>query len=109
VCGKHFSYASRCQQVQSGLLASDMVVRYSVTEKTARCFMLKVQEAMFSSGNNPMDGTLHVAGFILVGKEKGKIGRSYDGKKKRALTAIQLTEDGEVKRIYAMKINDFSA
>jgi hypothetical protein len=109
VCGKHFSYASRCQQVQSGLLAGAMVVRYGVTEKTARCFMLKVQEAMFSSENNPMDGALHVTGFILVGKEKGKIGRSYDGKKKRAITAIQLTEDKKVKRIYAMKINDFSA
>ena len=91
------------------LLASDMFVGFVVTEKTARCFILKVQEAMFYSVSNPMDGTLHVAGFILVGKEKGKIGRSYDGKKMRAITAIQPTEDGEVKRIYVVKINDFSA
>lgn len=30
-------------------------------------------------------------------------------KKKKALTAIQLTDDGKVKRMYAMKIDDFSA
>ena len=91
------------------LLASDMVVGFGFTEKTARCFILKVQEAMFSSGNNLMDGTLHVAGFILVEKEKGKIGRSYDRKKKTVITATKLTEGGDVKRIYAVKINDFSA
>jgi hypothetical protein len=64
---------------------------------------------MFSSRNSPMDSMLHVAVFILVRKDKGKIGRSYDGKKKRVITAIQITEDGEAKRIYAMKINDFFA
>jgi hypothetical protein len=43
------------------------------------------------------------------GKENGKVGRSYDTKKKKAITAVQLTEDGKVKRMYAMKIDDFSA
>lgn len=91
------------------LSASYMGVRYGVTEKTARLFMLKVREAMASSGNNPMDGNVHVDEFVLGGKEEGKTGRSYDAKKKKAVTAVQLTEDGKVKRMYAMKINDFSA
>jgi hypothetical protein len=91
------------------LSASYMGVRYGVTEKTARLFMLKVREAMGSSGNNPMDGEVHVDEFVLDGRDQGKTGRSYDGKKKKAVTAIQLTEDGKVKRMYAMKINDFSA
>jgi hypothetical protein len=86
-----------------------MGVRYGVTEKTARLFMLKVREAMGSSGNNPMDGDVHVDEFVLGGRDHGKTGRSYDGKKKKAVTAVQLTEDGKVKRMYAMKINDFSA
>ncbi|TLP70116.1 IS1595 family transposase [Maribacter sp. ACAM166] len=93
-----------------GLSAMYMGVRYGVTEKTARLFMLKVREAMASSsGNNPMDGDVHVDEFVLGGREAGKIGRSYDGKKKKAVTAIQLTKDGKVRRMYAMKIEDFSA
>ena len=92
-----------------GLSASYMGVRYGVTEKTARLFMLKVREAMASSGNSPMDGDVHVDEFVLGGREEGKAGRSYDSKKKKAVTAVQLTKDGKVKRMYAIKINDFSA
>jgi len=91
------------------LSASYMGVRYGVTEKTARLFMLKVREAMASSGKNPMDGDVHVDEFVLGGQEIGKTGRSYDSKKKKAVTAIQLTKKGKVKRMYAMKIDDFSA
>lgn len=91
------------------LSASYMGVRYGVTEKTARLFMLKVREAMSPSGDNPMDGNVHVDEFVLGGREQGKIGRSYSGKKKKAITAVQLTEDGKVKRMYAMRIEDFSA
>lgn len=91
------------------LSASYMGVRYGVTEKTARLFMLKVREAMESSRNHPMDGTVHVDEFVIGGVEKGKVGRSYDAKKKKAVTAVQLTEDGKVRRMYAMRIEDFSA
>ncbi len=91
------------------LSASYMSVRYGVTEKTARLFMHKVREAMASSGNNPMYGEVHVDEFVLGGKDEGKTGRSYDSKKKKAVTAVQLTQDGKVKRMYAMKIDDFSA
>jgi len=91
------------------LSASYMGVRYGVTEKTARLFMLKIREAMSSSGNNPMSGNVHVDEFVLGGQEQGKIGRSYKGKKKKAITAVELTKEGKVKRMYAMRIEDFSA
>ncbi len=65
------------------LSASYVGTRYGVTEKIARLFMLKVREAMESSGNNPMDGTVHVDEFVLGGVEQGKIGRSYNAKKKK--------------------------
>ncbi|GAA0751612.1 hypothetical protein GCM10009433_01830 [Psychroflexus lacisalsi] len=71
--------------------------------------MHKVREAMESSGNNPMDGIVHVDEFVLGGREKGKIGRSYETKKKKAITAVELTKEGKVKRMYAMHIKDFSA
>ena len=56
-----------------------------------------------------MDGNVHVDEFVLGGREQGKVGRSYNSKKKKAVTAVQLTEDGKIKRMYAMKIEDFSA
>jgi len=56
-----------------------------------------------------MDGTVHVDEFVLGGVEQGKIGRSYDTKKKNAVTAVQLTKEGRVMRVYTMGIEDFSA
>ena len=46
--------------------------------------MHKVREAMESSGNNPMGGTVHVDGFVLGGREKEQSGRSYNIKKKES-------------------------
>lgn len=106
---KAFFICFEMSTTTKSLSASYMGVRYGVTEKTARLFMLKVREAMSSSGNNPMDGSVHVDEFVLGGKEQGKVGRSYNSKKKKAVTAVQLTDDGKVKRMYAMKIDDFSA
>ena len=91
------------------LSATQMGVRYGITEKTARLFMLKVREAMASSENNPMDGNVQVDEFVLGGYEQNKIGRSYDAKKKKAITAVEFTDDGKVKRMYALNIKDFSA
>ncbi|MEW7281155.1 IS1595 family transposase [Aquimarina sp. 2201CG1-2-11] len=91
------------------LSASQMGIRYGITEKTARLFMLKVREAMNSSKNHPMDGNVQVDEFVLGGYEQGKIGRSYNAKKKKAITAVELTKEGKIKRMYALKIEDFSA
>jgi len=81
------------------LSASYMGVRYGVTEKTARLFMHKVREAMKSSGNNPMEGNVEVDEFVLGGKENGMIGRSYHTKKKKAVCAVEFTDQGKVKRM----------
>ena len=89
------------------LSALQMSVRYGVSPRTARLFMHKVREGMKSSEHYPIDG--NVDEFVLGGKEKGKIGRSYDSKKKKTVCAVQLTPKGKVKRMYAMKINDFSS
>lgn len=64
---------------------------------------------MKSSETHPMDGIVHIDEFVVGGKEKEKQGRSYDSKKKKSICAVQLTEDGKVKRFYILKIKDFSA
>ncbi len=91
------------------LSASYMGVRYGVTEKTARLFMHKIRVAMKSSGNYPMDGDVHVDEFVIGGKEQGKVGHSYDSKKKKIITAVGLTDKGKVQRMYALQIDNFSA
>lgn len=91
------------------LSARQMGVRYGITEKTARLFMHKVREAMKSSEGYPMEGLVQVDEFVIGGKEEGKIGRSYDSKKKKTICSVELTDSGKVKRMYVMKIDDFSS
>ena len=64
------------------LSASYVSVRFGVTEKTARLFMHKVREAMENNGDNPMNGTIHVDEFVLGGREKEQLGRSYKTRNK---------------------------
>jgi len=90
----------------SASYASD---RFGVTEKTSRLFMHKVREAMKSSENHPIDGNVHIDEFVIGGKEEGKVGRRYHSKKKKIVCAVELTDDGKVKRMYSMKIDNYSA
>ncbi|PZX46833.1 IS1595 family transposase [Algoriphagus chordae] len=92
-----------------GLSALYVAKRYSINHKTAMSFMHKVREAMKSSGNNPIQGEVHVDEFVVGGQEAGHVGRSYGGKKKKVVCAVELTEAGKVKRFYALQIKDFSS
>ncbi|MDY0078323.1 MAG: IS1595 family transposase [Bacteroidales bacterium] len=91
------------------LSASYVAARFGVTEKTARLFMHKVRHSMKSSENYPMEGIVHVDEFVIGGKEDGKVGRSYDSKKKKMVCAVELTEEGKVKRMYSMNIDNYSS
>ena len=73
------------------------------------CIRDRVREAMKPGGNNGMKGTVYVDEFTVGGKEENKPGRSYDAKKKKIICAVEVTDEGKVKRFYAEKINDFSA
>jgi hypothetical protein len=106
---KAFFICFEMSTTTKSLSASYTGVRFGVTEKTARLFMHKVREAMKSSENHPMHGIVHVDEFVIGGKEKGKVGRSYDSKKKKIVTAVELTDKGKVKRMYALKIDNYSA
>ena len=106
---KAFFIAFEMSTTTKSLSASQMGVRYGVTEKTARLFMYKVREAMKSSENHPIEGIVHVDEFVIGGKEKGKVGRSYDSKKKKIVCSVELTETGKVRRMYALKIDNYSS
>lgn len=83
--------------------------RFGITENTARLFMHKVREAMKSSERHPMDGKVHVDEFVIGGKEEGKVGRSYESNKKKIVCAVELTDEGKVKRMYSIKIDNYSS
>jgi len=106
---KAFYICFEMSTTTKGLSALQVAKRYGIRPSTARMFMHKVREAMKSSGKQPMDGEVHVDEFVVGGQESGQIGRSYGGKKKKVVCAVQLTDKGKVKRFYALKITDFSA
>lgn len=56
-----------------------------------------------------MKGNVNVDEYVVGGYEQGKPGRSYDSSKKKAVCAVELTDDGKVKRFYTFKISDYSA
>jgi transposase-like protein len=91
------------------LSASQVSKRYEISRKTAWLFMHKIRRVMKSSEQYPMDGTVQVDEFTIGGKEKGKQGRSYDTKKKKIVGAVELSDKGGVKRVYALKIDDYSS
>lgn len=91
------------------LSASQVANRYEISRKSAWMFMHKIRTVMESSGNYPMDGLVQVDEFTVGGKETNKQGRSYDSKKKKIIGAVELTPKKKIKRVYALRIDDFSS
>jgi predicted RNA-binding Zn-ribbon protein involved in translation (DUF1610 family)/transposase-like protein len=83
--------------------------RFSIRQGTAWYFMQKIRRAMASSQKYPLSKLVHVDEFTVGGKEEGKQGRSYDTKKKKAVIAVELTDNNKVKRVYIKGIKDYSA
>ena len=71
--------------------------------------MHKIRKIMKSSEDYPMDEDVQVDEFTVGGKEEGKQGRSYDTKKKKVVAAVEITKSGGIKRVYALKIDDYSS
>lgn len=106
---KAFIICFEMSTTTKSLSSKYMATRVGITRKAARMFMHKIREAMKSSETQPMQGRIEVDEFVVGGKEEGKVGRSYDSQKKKAVTALELTNKGEVKRMYIKQIDSFSA
>ncbi len=91
------------------LSASQVAKRYEISRKTAWLFMHKIRKLMESRNDTPMEGLVQVDEFTIGGKEREKQGRSYDGKKKKIVGAVELTPEKKIKRVYAIRINDYSS
>ncbi len=82
--------------------------RHGVKQMTAWLFRRKVQEAMKSSENHPLEGEVHVDEFEIGTPQKGEQGRSKSEKKIRVVIALEY-RDGKAGRGYAQVIEDYSA
>ncbi len=86
----------------------ELAEEYGMRQKTVWDFKRKIQSAMQSSGNYPLDGVVHVDEFYVGGEEEGVTGRSLGGKKKLVIVALEIVPGG-VGRAYAQVIEDASA
>ncbi len=106
---KAFMIMFEMSATTKGFSASQIAKRYGITRKTAWLFMHKVRKAMESNQGHPITGTVHVDEFVVGGKESDKQGRSYHSKKKKIVCAVELNKQDKIKRVYALRIEDFSA
>ncbi len=106
---KAFFICFEMATTSKGFSALQIAQRFGIRENTARMFMQKIRVAMKSIEKYPMTGIVHVDEFVVGGYEESKSGRSYDSKKKKAICAVELTDDGKVKRFYVFKIDDYSS
>lgn len=82
--------------------------RFGVNQKTAWLFRQKVQKAMESSEQNPLEDDVHVDEFEIGTPQKGEQGRSKSDKKVRIVVAFEERE-GKSGRGYAKIIEDYSS
>ncbi len=66
---------------KKGMSSLELSNEFELRQKTCWSFKLKIQQAMASSMNYPLNGTVHVDEFMIGGPEEGKKGRSKGDKK----------------------------
>ncbi|MCR6642124.1 MAG: IS1595 family transposase [Sporocytophaga sp.] len=81
--------------------------RFQLQQKTTWLFRQKVQEAMKSSLEHPLEDEVHVDEFEIGTPQKGQQGRSASEEKIRVVIAIE-HRNGTAGRGYAQVITDYS-
>ena len=84
---------------KKGMSTLELSREFELRQKTCWGFKWKIQKAMQSSMQNPLEGLVHVDEFLVGGPEEQKRGRSL-GSKKLVVVALEVTKDG-VGRAYA--------
>lgn len=92
---------------KKGMSTLELSREFDLRQKTCWSFKWKIQQAMESSFQNPLTGTVHVDEFFVGGPEEAKRGRSK-GDKKLVVVAIEVVETG-VGRAYAEIIEHASS
>jgi len=87
---------------KKGVSSYELSRKLGLRQKTCWAFRQKVIEAMKSSGNDPLNGTIEVDEFYVGGPEDGNKGRGNESKQ-QVVMAIQTDQFG-IHRCYAKVI-----
>ena len=87
---------------KKGVSSYELSRKLGLRQKTCWAFRQKVIEAMKSSGNDPLNGTIEVDEFYVGGPEDGNTGRGNESKQ-QVVMAIQTDRFG-IHRCYAKVI-----
>lgn len=101
----HIVYTMSCNK--KGISSYELSRQLGLRQKTCWFFQHKVQQAMHSSGKNPLEGQVEVDEFFVGGPETGKTGRGNE-KKRQVVMAIQIDGFG-IHRCYAKVIPNASS
>lgn len=104
---KAFHIVFKISTKKKGMSSLELSNEFELRQKTCWEFKWKIQQAMASSLQYPLTGTVHVDEFMIGGPEIEKRGRSK-GSKKLIVVALEILEKG-VGRAYAEVIENASA
>lgn len=105
---KAFYICYRISTSKKGMASTELSRELGLRQKTAWAFKRKIQEAMKSTGNFPLQGEIEVDEFAVGGPEIGEQGRSK-GKKKLVALAVERPSPKTVGRAYALLIENYSS
>jgi len=91
-----------------GMSARAISLKYDINKDSAWLFMKKVRTAMASTEQYPMVGKVYVDEYVIGGYEKDAVGRKADSKKVKLVMAVEVTENNRIKRMYSMKLANYS-
>jgi hypothetical protein len=104
---KAFHIAFKISTKKKGMSSLELSNEFGLRQKTCWEFKWKIQQAMASSLEYPLAGTVHVDECYIGGPEEQKRGRSK-GDKKLVVLVLEILENG-VGRAYAEVIEHSSA
>jgi hypothetical protein len=104
---KAFHVAFKISTKKKGMSSLELSNEFGLRQKTCWEFKWKLQQAMASSLQYPLTGTVHVDECYIGGPEEQKRGRSK-GDKKLVVLALEIVDSG-VGRAYAEVIEHASA
>lgn len=104
---KAFHIAFKISTKKKGMSSLELSNEFELRQKTCWEFKWKIQQAMASSLQYPLEGRVHVDEFMVGGPEEQKRGRSK-GAKKLTVVALEILDTG-VGRAYAEVIENSSS
>ena len=104
-----FHIAFKISTKKKGMSSLELSNEFDLRQITCWEFKWKIQQAMRSSKQHPLKGTVHVDDFYIGEYEGGKVGRSLDSKKRLVVVALEILGKEGVGRAYAQVINNASA